>query len=276
LQVEGGQLDVDVQLASNLVAQMQSNPHAKPQIVPSTAIRYMQPNHQVAPFGDLKVRQAINAAIDREAIVKAVYSSYATPANSFLPKGMLDYDASIPTPKVDLTLARKLLSQSSVPHGFTMTYETHAGDVADNQIAVLFQQQMAPLNIKVNIKPVDPTALATANQAFKFNFIGQYWTNDIPDPDELVSYSVDYTQAVKSYYTHYNNPTLTKLSQQAATTIDPGARRQLYFRIQEIFAKQVPFFAIAYLPFINGVSTGVKGFSQNPLGYFVLQGVTKS
>jgi peptide/nickel transport system substrate-binding protein len=276
VQVEGGQIDVDNVLAPNLVAQVNSSGKATTLVSPSTEITYMQPNHMVAPFGDVNVRQAINHAIERDQIIKTVYLGYARPANSFMARGAIDWDPNIPPPTHDLALAKQYMSKSSVPHGFTMNYEVGAGNIQSNQIAVLFQKEVAPLGITVNIKPVDPTTLANDNQAFKFDFINQYWTNDIPDPDELVSYSVDYTQAVKSYYTQYNNPTLTKLSQLAEVTSDPAKRTQIYYQIQQIFSQQVPFFYIAYIPFLNAVNNHVHGFGENPLGYFILKGVTKS
>jgi peptide/nickel transport system substrate-binding protein len=275
LQVQSGDIDVDNVLAPNLVAQLKGSQSAQPVLYPSTAVKYLQPNHLVKPWQDLKVRQAVNLAIDRGALNHAVYYGYAIPANSFMPKGMIAWNPNIKAPTQNLALAKKLLSQSSVPNGFTMTYDVPSGNVQDNQIAVVFKQEMQPLGIKVNINPEDPTTLQTNSQNSKFDFFPQYWTNDIPDPDELVSYSVDPT-IVNDYYTHYNNPELAMLSRQAERTANQAARTQLYYKIQEVFAQQVPWFPIEYIPLIDGVNNKVHGFKQNPLGYFVLKGVTKS
>jgi len=276
VQLESGQLDVDNALAPNLVAPLKGNPSAVVRTDPSTITTYLQPNHLTKPFGDVKVRQAINHAIDRQALVRAVYYGFASPANSFMAKGAIDWNPTLQPPSFDLALAKKLMAQSSVPHGFTMNYQVRAGSSQDNQVAVIFQQEVKAVGITVNIKPTDPTTLANDNQNFKFDFFSQYWTNDIPDPDELVSYSVDYSQSVKSYYTHYNNPALTSLSHLAEVTPDPAKRRQIYYQIQSIFSQEVPFLYLVYVPFINGVNSKVHGFAENPLGYFVFQGVTTS
>ncbi len=275
LQVQSGDIDVDNVLAPNLVAQLKGSQSAQPALYPSSYIKYLQPNHLVKPWQDLKVRQAVNYALDRQAFNRTVYYGYATPANSFLPQGAIAWDSNLKAPVQNLTLAKKLMSESSVPHGFAMTFDVRAGDVLDNQIAVVFQQQVKPLGITVKINPEDPTTLATNNQNYKFDFFTQYWTNDIPDPDELVSYSVDPT-IVQDYLTHYNNPTLATLSRLAERTSDPAKRVQIYYRIQEIFAQQVPWFPIEYIPLIDGVNNKVHGFKQNTQGYFVLRGVTKS
>lgn len=277
LEVQSGQLDVDNVLAPNLVASVNASATAKAQVLPSTKITYLQPSHKVAPFGDVNVRQAINHAINRAAIVKAVYKGYATPANSFMAKGAIDWDPNLAPPTYDLTLARQYLAKSSVPHGFNMTLELGAGNVEQQQISVIFQAEMKQIGINVTIKQMDPTTLATANQNMKFDMINQYWTNDIPDPDELVAYSVDYSNtSVRSYYTQYDNPTLVKLVHEGEASRDPAVRKAIYYQIQEIFAQQVPFFYLTYDPLINAVNDHVHGFGQNPLGYFILQGVTKS
>jgi peptide/nickel transport system substrate-binding protein len=275
VQVQSGGLDVDNVLAPNLVAQLKASQSAQPELNPSTAVTYLQPNHQVKPWQDVKVRQAVNYAIDRAALNHTVYYGYATPANSFMPKGMIDWDPNIKAPVQNLVLAKKLMSESSVPKGFSMNYQVRAGDVADNQLAVVFQQEVAPLGIKVTIQPENGTTLNTNSFNYNFDFFNEYWTNDIPDPDELVFYSLDPTD-VNDYYTHYNDPTLANLSRQAERTSDQGKRARLYYKIQEIFADQVPWFPVEYVPLIDGVNNHVHGFKQNPLGYFVFKGVTKS
>ncbi|MGH2410632.1 MAG: ABC transporter substrate-binding protein, partial [Chloroflexota bacterium] len=277
LEVQSGQIDVDDVLAPNLVSAITANHGATAQILPSTKTIYLLPNHLVAPFADLNVRQAMNHAIDRAAIVKAVYKGYGTPANSFMARGVIDWNPHIAPPTYDLALARRYLAKSSAPHGFDMTLELGAGNVEQEQISVIFQAEMKRIGIKVTIKQMDPTTLTTNEQNMKFDLINEFWTNDIPDPDELVAYAVDYSNpSVRAYYTHYDNPTLVKLVHEGEATTDPAARKAIYYQIQQIFAQQVPFFYLAYTPFINGVNNHVHGFGENPLGYFVLRGVTKS
>ncbi len=276
LQVETGALDVDNVLPYNLIAQGQSNTAVDVQINPSTETNYFVLNDSIKPFDDLKVRQALSHAIDRAAMVKAILYGHGTVANSFLPAGAIDYDASIPTPTYDLTLAKKLLSQSSVPHGFTMTMEVYSGNTIYNEEAQIFQSEVAPLGVKVNLVQVDPNTLNGLRNAGKHHAIQSLWTNDIPDPDEIVSFAVDPAIGGHSFYTWYNNPQMASLSRQAEQTNDSATRQNLYYKIQELWAQDQPFFALYYNPFVNAVNKKVHGFSENPLGYFNLQGVTKS
>jgi peptide/nickel transport system substrate-binding protein len=275
LQVEGGQLDVDNYLPYNLIQQVKASSSATAQVSTSTEVHYLSPHDSTLPFSDVKVRQAINLAIDRNAINKAVYYGVAKPAASFMPIGMLDWDPAIPLPTHDLAKAKALLAQSGEPHGFTFNMETRAGNLVDSETSVLLKNELAPLGIIVNIVPKDPTAVQNDQNASTFSFMTTLWTNDIPDPDELVSRAVDYSVA-QGFNSVYNNPRLTSLSRQAERTADPAKRKQLYFQIQSIVADQVPFITTVNVPFVNAVSKKVHGFFENPLGYFALQGVTKS
>ena len=276
LKVEAGELDVDNVLPYNQVAALKNNSSATALINPSTETQYFTFNTKVKPFDDVNVRQAISHAINRVAIAKAVTYGLGKPANSFMPAGSLYYDPSIPVPAYDPNLSKQYLAKSSVPHGFTMTMETSAGDAVGNEEAQILQQELAPLGIKLSIRQVDPTTLFRNQQVGKYNFTTNLWTNDIPDPDELVSFAMDYTAGNASFFTFYNNPTANNLSHTGEQTNDAAARRNAYYQIQQIWAKDQPFMALYYVPFVNAVSTKVHGFSENPLGYFNLQGVTKS
>lgn len=277
LKLESGELDVDYRLPYNLVGALKSNSSVRVRFDKSTRTQYLAFNTNVKPFGDVNVRQAISHAIDRSAIVKAITYGYGTVANSFVPVGALDYDPNVPVPTYDVKLAKQYLAKSSVPNGFTMTYEVGAGKAVEDQIAQVVQQELAAIGIKVQIKQVDSTTLFNDQNNGKYHFLYTSWTNDIPDPDELVSFAMDYKDGgASSFYTYYNNPQTIKLSQAGEQSSDPATRQKYYYQIQQIWARDVPFLALFYTPYINAISTKVHGFSENPLGYFNIQGVSKS
>jgi peptide/nickel transport system substrate-binding protein len=277
LKTEAGELDVDNILPYNQIAEAQANSAVQVQINPSTETNYFLFNTTVKPFGDVNVRQAINHAINRAAIVKAILVGHGTPANSFMPAGAIDYDPNLPVPAYDPTLAKQYLSKSSVPNGFSMTIQAPSGDSVSNDIAQIMQSELAVIGIKVTIQPVDPTTLFNNQQVGKYiSAVGNIWTNDIPDPDELVSFAVDYTAGSKAFETWYDNPALIALSHNAEQTNDAASRQKDYYKIQQIMAQDVPILPLFYTPFVNAVTSKVHGFSENPLGYFNLAGVTKS
>ncbi|HZT97100.1 MAG TPA: ABC transporter substrate-binding protein [Chloroflexota bacterium] len=278
LKVESGQLDVDNVLPTTLIPQAQSSSGVKVQINKSTDVIYVTLNDKLSQFADAKVRQAINHAIDRKALVKAVLRGYGTPANSFIPKGALYWEptSKLPVPSHNLKLAKKLLKQSKHKKGFSMTFEVSAGDQEYTEIATILQSELKPLGIKLQLKNVDPTTLQTEQQADHFHMLATNWTNDIPDPDELTSFAVDSSLSSHTFFTWYSDKKLNQLSEQGERTTSASKRQKIYYQIQSRWAQDTPYYALYYEPFINAVSSRVKGFAENPLGYFVLQGVKKS
>lgn len=276
LKVESGQLDVDNLLADNLIATVQHSSTAQVQINPSTETNYFAFNTKVKPFDDVKVREAISYGINRAAIIKAVLVGHGTPANSFMPAGAIDYNPANPGPSYNPTLAKKLLSESSEPHGFTMNMQIQAGLLTDQETSVIFQAEMKAIGITVNIQPTDPTTLFNNQQVGKYTFTTNLWTNDIPDPDELVSFTAGNHTGSYNFYTWYNNPMLAGLANEAEHKTDAATRKNLYYQIQKIWAQDQWIIALYYNPFVNAANNHVHGFSENPLGYFNLQGVTKS
>ena len=93
----------------------------------------------------------------------------------------------------------------------------------------------------------------------------------------MVSYAIDFQHGGShAFDTYYNNPKIISLSQRAEQSNDSATRKNLYYQVQQTWANDVPFLALFYTPYINAVSSKVHGFSENPLGYFNLEGVTKS
>jgi peptide/nickel transport system substrate-binding protein len=276
LKTEAGELDIDNVLPPNQIAAVKNNSAVKVVIDPSTETYYFVPNTKVAPFGDLKVRQAISHAIDRTSFVKAIQYGYASVANSFLPKGAIDYNSTIPVPTYDLALAKKLMSASSVPHGFKMTFYVSSGDTIGNEEAQVFQSDVAQIGIQVTIKTMDGTTLFNDQQAGKISFTTNIWTNDIPDPDELVTFSAACAAGSSNFNSFYCNQQVKALAQKAEQSSDSATRQSLYYQIQQLWAHDQWFYALYYAPFVNAVNSHVHGFHENPLGYFVFQGVSKS
>ncbi|HZU13993.1 MAG TPA: ABC transporter substrate-binding protein [Chloroflexota bacterium] len=277
LQTEAGQLDVDNVLPWSDIASVTRSGKAQVQINRSTETMYITALDTLPQFKDVHVRQAINHAIDRAALVRAILFGHGTPANSFMPKGALDYDPNIPVPSYNMTLAKKDMSESKYKHGFTITMEVPSGDSVSNSIDVILKSELKPLGITLNLRQEDQTTLFNNQQKAKYHLTNNLWTNDIPDPDELVSFAVDYNlPASRSFFTWYDNPTLSRLSSEAEQTNSASRRQHDYYEIQTIFMQQIPFWPLFYVPFANAVANGVHGFSENPLGYFNLQGVHKS
>jgi ABC-type transport system substrate-binding protein len=78
---------------------------------------------------------------------------------------------------------------------------------------------------------------------------------------------------MKSYWSSYNNPTVSKLVEAAEGEFNTSKRAAIYREIQSIIAQDVPFVALDYPPYIYATSTNVHGFAVNPGGAYRLEDV---
>ena len=118
LQLESKKVDVIENPPGNLVSQINKTPGLSVQLFPSTRVDFIQLDQHYAPFKNLYVRQALNYAIDRNAIVKLAYQGHATPGSSFMPYKMQYWNNSLSPYPYDPAKAKQLLAKGGYPHGF--------------------------------------------------------------------------------------------------------------------------------------------------------------
>ncbi len=94
-----------------------------------------------------------------------------------------------------------------------------------------------------------------------------YWTNDIIDPDELVGFAV-LPEAPRRSSTGWENAEAQELARQGAAEPDPAKRKEIYFRIQEIYSEESPMLPLYYKPYVNVTTTRVHNFNHPPTGQY--------
>jgi peptide/nickel transport system substrate-binding protein len=273
LQLKGGQAQVDEFPAWSTVAALKSTPNVTMNLFNSTQTNYLSFNEKVKPFQDVHVRRAISLAIDRNALVKAVLFGNGKPANSLFPPQVPYYDASAGGLQLNLTQAKKEMSESSVPHGFTTTILLPSGNSDYSTIATILQSELKPLGITLKIQTLDPNTANTNQQSLKYDMTLTLWTMDIPDPDELATFAVDPTSGAQSFFTAYNNPAVVKATHSAETTTAPAQRQSLYNIVQTTAAQDAFMAYLYYSPYPYATSTSVHNFFVTPLGNYPLQNV---
>ncbi len=274
LQLRGNQIQVDEFPPFNAITKLQNTPDVKMSLFPSTRTDYLEVNQAYKPLADVHVRRAILDAIDRQAIVKSVLFGHGQAANSFMPPQVPFYDKASQGAQFDMAKAKAELAQSAYPQGFKVEMLVGSGAQTENQVAQIMQQALKPLGIDITLKTEDTATEFQDVQARKYQLGFSYWTMDIADPDELVSFAVD-TKAggAQSFYTGYNNDQVVSLSHQAEKNEDPAARAKLYSQIQDITAQDAFLGYLYYSPFRYAYRSNVNGFVVYPLGNYHLEDV---
>lgn len=200
--------------------------------------------HGGEPWADVRVRQAINAAIDRQEIIDKVYSGDAVLTGP-IPPGYGDWfippeELASTYYKYDVDRARELMNQAGFSNGFRVTLQSIAEPRDYTQIAEIIKEQLKAINIDVMVQPLEIGTFAKNNGegAFEWQLTSRGMRGD---PSGFV---VDFRPPAalfeKWFKGGWENQELTEAYDQALKTFDREERKRLYRRIQEIILAECP------------------------------------
>jgi peptide/nickel transport system substrate-binding protein len=265
----------DVQLITDVPAnQVQQLTAAGDQIfsVSGTAVGFITINEKVKPLDEAPVRCALSYALDRDSISRAVYFGKATPARSILPSSTLYYDANTDPISYDLTKAKSLLASSTVPSGFEFTATVPSGDATTLSIAQIWAAALAQIGVTMKIEQVEATTAQDQYNSEHFTMRISGWTNDTPDPDELMGVALDY-EPQNGLHSSYRNEKTRALVIAARKELDPAKRQKLYSELQRIVNSDCPFLYTVEQDRIFAATPAVQGFVPNSQGKYNLENV---
>lgn len=274
LNVQAGQLDAAIFVPFSRVAELKKDPNLVIHTDPSTREDHLLINHEHGALAKKEVRQALDMAIDKQAVVDTVTFGLGEVANSFVPKGALYYYADNLRRPYDPEKAKQMLAEAGASD-LQLNYVVRAGDEIVEQTAVLLQQQLAKAGVTVNIQKVDPSQEWDMLVAGDYDLGVNYWTNDILDPDQKTTFVVGHDTNM-NYMTRYKNDTVKDLVAAARLEMDPAKREQMYIDIQKMAKEDVNWIDLYYSPFINVSRSNIEHFDQNPLGRFFLEDTVKN
>ncbi|MBB4112181.1 peptide/nickel transport system substrate-binding protein/oligopeptide transport system substrate-binding protein [Rhizobium sp. BK226] len=187
---------------------------------------YITLNTKVKPFDNVKVRQALNMAINKERITR-ILNGRATPANQPLPPLMPGYDKSFTGYAYDMTKAKALLAEAGYPDGFeTVLYSTNTDP--QPRIAQAIQQDLAAVGVKAEVRALAQanviSAGGTEGEAPMIWSGGMAWIADFPDPSNFYGPILGCAGAVPGgwNWSWYCNADLDKRAVAADSMSDPA------------------------------------------------------
>lgn len=187
-------------------------------------------NSSAGPTRDVRVRQAMNYAIDRDAMSADLLHGTAEPAYQVAPRANAGYAVVNDIYKLDPARARALLAAAGYPHGFTLNVEyptSGSGNMIPGPMNESLQKDLAAVGIKVQLRPIEWAAMLT-----------QFVTGRFMTGIDAINISLSFQQESfwgQSFSSsgplnlgHYRNPRVDALLAQAQTVVDPVARNRLY------------------------------------------------
>ncbi|MCE5208729.1 MAG: ABC transporter substrate-binding protein [Chloroflexi bacterium] len=266
--LQAGEVDAINYPPFSRVAELEADPNIEVLKFPVGQIVQVIPNHRNAPLNDVRVRQALNYAIDRQALVDNVTFGLGIPATTYRPAGTLYFNDSLVGWPYDPEKAKALLAEAGYPDGFTIKLDVVTGREQQMQYGTMLQAMFADIGVTLEIEPQEGGINRQNYWDGNFQLHAAAWTDDIPDPSQHTNYAVVY-DTIQSYHSDYNNAEIQELAKAALTEQDPDKRKAMYWRIQEIHNEDAAFIPLWSEPLVVAVRNNVEGFQQSNLGIYI-------
>ena len=239
---------------------------------PGLNIGYLAFNVTKKPFDDKRVRQAINMAIDRKAILDAVYLGAGEPARNLIPPTVWSWDKDVPFYPFDPAAAKKLLADAGLPDGFetelwAMPVQRPYNPDA-RRIGELMQADLAKVGIKARIVSYEWGEYRKRVQQAEHTMAQLGWTGDNGDPD---NFFVPLSGCAAARIgggssTKWCNKQFDDLVNKAVTLTDKAERTKLYEQAQVVMHEEAPYFLIAHSVAFQPMRKEVLNYQMSPFG----------
>ncbi|HTC86457.1 MAG TPA: ABC transporter substrate-binding protein [Candidatus Acidoferrum sp.] len=280
-QIQAGTLDLmGDALPSGSFTQITTDPTYKDQIVTHTLVNtdYLffdtQQPASAGPLGNVKVRQALEYAIDKDNIIKLVHGA-GVKADCILPPDMPGFDPTCKPYSYDPVKAKQMLTDAGFPNGFTSTLYTDTTD-PDPAIAQALQQDLAAVGVTVNVVTEEfATFLDRIETPHKaaMGYVG--WFQDYPDPSDFFDPLLSCVSAVQggANASLECNKAADTLAAQALGETDQAKRLQEYDQVQTMHMADAPWVPIRHQVWFTLESKRVGGFAIHPVWQYDLRSV---
>lgn len=240
-------------------------------------IAYLAYNTMQAPFDKAEVRKALNMAINKEAIVQAVFEGAAEVAKNPIPPTMWSYNNAIEDDKYDPAAAKAALEAAGVKD---LSMKVWAMPVARpymlnaRRAAELVQADFAQVGVKVEIVSMEwAEYLAKSKEKDRDGAVMLGWTGDNGDPDNFLHTLLGCDAVGGNNRAQWCNEEFNKLVSDAKKVTDQAERAKLYEQAQVVFKREAPWATLDHSVVVMPMSKKVQGYVMSPFGHHSFSGV---
>ena len=242
-------------------------------------VAYLAMNTRKPPFDDRLVRRALNHAIDKTAIINAVYSKTAIQAITPLPPNMWAHNHSATKYEYNPQKARELLAEAGYSNGFDMAIWTMSAQRAYNpnakRMAELIQQDLGKVNVRVEIVTYEYGAFLRRVRKGEHQSALLGWISDNGDPDNFLTPLLSCASTVTgTNAAFWCDPLFSQLVSQARALSNKQLRSDYYDQAQQVFLNEVPWVPVAHATQHTITRARVKNFKLIPSGGAYFNGVS--
>jgi oligopeptide transport system substrate-binding protein len=267
-----GELDLLMELPMKRVRDMLEAYPDETQIWPMLGVYYMGFNHTKPPFKDnVKLRQAFNYAVDKQAICDVIMEGVPVPARGVLPPGFASFDKTLVGYPYNPEKAKALLAEAGYPGGKglpILTFQFNTSE-AHEAICEAIKNDLADIGVKTRLKNLEWGAHLASLKDHEPELFRAGWLADVPSEDNFLQLLVSNKE---TNYSGYANPEFDALFERARFSTDPDEQRRLYQQANRLAVEDAAWLFVYWYrdtmmvkPYLKGWVKPLQGDFRIPL-----------
>lgn len=277
LMLQSGEVDIALRVPTEHLPLLERHPDIQVEKTETTMTMYIAMNNAREPFTDVRVRQALNYAVDTGAIIQYVLNQRGRIADAPISPVTWGY-SSTGVYEYDPEKAKMLLEEAGYADGLTLSLWTPVGRyLEDVHVAETIQAQLAEVGVTVKVTAWEFGAYISELRRGDFDMVLLGWSPSTADADwglYPVFHSTQWPPA--SNRAHYSREEVDELLEAGRHEVDEKVRRQIYEKVQQIILDDAPWIFLWYGDQIVAHRKDVQGLEILPLEHILFEGAFKS
>lgn len=273
LKLEAGEADVIIDPPANQVAGLDGKDGISTGQITPFRSDFVLLNTTRAPFDKIEVRQALNYAVDKDALVKGVLYGAGTVAASAMPV-MTYADPALAAYPYDPDKAKELLAAAGVTMPIAAQLLVDSGNAAHRNTAIALQGMLGQIGVNLEIQTVEGGTQWETTKSGNYDTALSFATSDTIDPDQLLGFLAVNPERANAYHTEWKSDRVNELYESERRTVDGPERGKMFQEMVQILHDEAPYIFLYHPAATWAVRDGVQGFSILPTSNFRLEDVT--
>jgi peptide/nickel transport system substrate-binding protein len=257
-----GEVDIINELPASALKQVEASDKAQVMSVNGTRTFFLALNLAKKPFDDVRVRKALNHAVDRKLIIERILAGKAVALNGVMSPDAFAFNDALPEYKYDPELAKKLLAEAGHPNGIDLTIDTTG---AFKSTAEAIAALMARSNIRAKVQVWEGAVLspmwAAADKRADRDVYLTSWGNGALDPSDIMVPTL--RTGGRGNHSGFTNAKVDQLLDAAEVEADQAKRAAMYKEAQAIVNAEAPWVFLWLPQDLYGVSKRLKGWKPS-------------
>jgi len=278
LALQKGEVQLIDDLPFNRIADVAKGPDTAVQTVPAVGFSSLNLNMDSDKLKDIRVRQAIEHAINRNRVFNVSFFKQGEPGNQPMPSGFLGHAKDITVYDYDPEKAKKLLAEAGYAKGLKLDFLAFANPrpyfPSPTDGIAMIKADLAKVGIDAEVSMATWSDWIERRRAGKFDITISGWTASTVDPDGVI-YPYYHSNSVGlDNVSRFKNADVDRLLIEARSTYDADKRQELYAQAVKIITEQAPTVFFAHPVYTLGMRREVEGAARNPANQVLLNDVS--